>query len=214
MDISANISEIKARIPGHVTLVAVSKTQSAEALQAALDAGLRVFGENRVQEARTHWDDFRPAYPDLELRLIGHLQTNKVKDAVRLFDTIETVDSVKLADALAAEMKKQGRSLTFLVQVNIGEEAQKDGVMPGDAAALVAHCRAIGLNIAGLMCIPPAQGDPGPHFTRLAGMAKALGLSTLSMGMSGDFETAIAHGATHVRIGSLLFGARERKQAV
>ncbi|MCB1538573.1 MAG: YggS family pyridoxal phosphate-dependent enzyme [Rhodospirillales bacterium] len=211
MDVAANLTHIKARIPPGVTLVAVSKTQTAAAIQAALVAGQRVFGENRVQEAHAHWAVLRPLYPDLRLHLIGHLQTNKVRAAVSLFDVIETVDSTRLADALAREMRAQGRALPCFIQVNIGEEPQKDGVAPDAAPVLLAHCRDAGLAVAGLMCIPPAGADPAPYFRRLADMARAMGLAQLSMGMSADYEEAIKAGATHVRVGSALFGARISK---
>lgn len=206
--IDANFAAIRARIPQGVTLVAVSKMQEAPALTAALAAGQRVFGENRVQEAQAHWAALKPATPDLRLHLIGPLQTNKAADAVALFDVIETVDRPKLADALAAAMAKQGRALPCYIQVNTGAEPQKAGVAVDGADALLAHCRAVGLNVRGLMCIPPADGDPAPHFALLAGMAARMGLPDISMGMSADFELAIRHGATHVRVGSALFGAR------
>ena len=197
------------RDPSSVILTAVSKTQPDEALEAALAAGQRVFGENRVQEAQTHWAARRPAFPDLELRLIGPLQTNKAVEAVELFDVIETLDREKLAAALAAAMAKTGRRPRVLVQVNTGAEPQKAGVLPQDADALIASARDdYGLNLEGLMCIPPADDAPEPHFRLLAEIAARNGLSVLSMGMSGDYETAISNGATHVRVGSALFGER------
>lgn len=208
MNIKANIRAIQARIPPQVTLVAVAKTQSAETLQAALDAGLRVFGENRVQEAKEHWESKRAAYTDLELHLIGPLQTNKAREAVTLFDVIETVDRERLVDALAVEMDKQSRQITCYIQVNTGMEPQKGGVLPDDLDALYRYCVGKNLNITGLMCIPPADADPKAHFEMLAAAARRLNLQHLSMGMSGDYETAIAMGATHVRLGSILFGAR------
>jgi PLP dependent protein len=208
MDIKDNIAAIRAAIPDHVTLVAVSKTQPQEALQAALDAGLRVFGENRVQEAREHWLPFKAAYPDVRLHLIGHLQTNKAKDAVAFFDVIESVDSERLADALAEEMHKQDHHVPCYIQVNTGDEPQKAGVAVADVPGLLAHCKAAGLVVTGLMCIPPAGADPAPHFALLAKMAKDLNLPHVSMGMSADYRQAIAQGATHVRVGSALFGAR------
>lgn len=211
MDFKARLNDIKTRIPTGVTLVAVSKMQPQEALLAGLDAGLRVFGENRVQEAQTHWEALKPQYPDLKLHLIGPLQTNKVKDAVALFDVIETVDREKLADALADEMQRQGRSLPCFIQVNIGNEAQKSGVALDSLDALYVHCKTVGLTITGLMCIPPAERDPVPYFKRLAAEARRLALAHISMGMSGDYEAAIAQGATHVRIGSALFGTRQTK---
>lgn len=192
-----------------MVLTAVSKTQSDEALEAALAAGQRVFGENRVQEAQGHWTARRAAFPDLELRLIGPLQTNKAVEAVALFDVIETLDREKLAAALASAMQKTGRRPRVLVQVNTGAEPQKAGVLPQDADALIVSAREIhGLRVEGLMCIPPAEEAPEPHFSLLAEIAARNGLSVLSMGMSGDYETAISCGATHVRVGSALFGER------
>lgn len=197
------------RDPASVTLTAVSKTQGSEALEAALATGQRVFGENRVQEAQSHWAERRAALPDLELRLIGPLQTNKAVEAVDLFDVIETLDREKLAAALAAAMQKAGRRPRVLVQVNTGAEPQKAGVLPDEADALIAAARDVhGLSVEGLMCIPPADEAPEPHFRLLAEVAARNGLSILSMGMSGDYETAIRLGATHVRVGSALFGER------
>jgi PLP dependent protein len=197
------------RDPASVVLTAVSKTQGDAALDAALAAGQRVFGENRVQEAKAHWDERRAALPDLELRLIGPLQTNKAQDAVELFDVIETLDRERLAAALAAAAHKTGRRPRVLVQVNTGAEPQKAGVLPDDADALIAAARDVhGLTVEGLMCIPPADEDPAPHFALLAAIAARNGLSVLSMGMSGDYLTAIQAGATHVRVGSALFGER------
>jgi pyridoxal phosphate enzyme (YggS family) len=209
MDIKANIEALN--IPANVTLVAVSKMQPRETLQAAVDAGLRVFGENRVQEAHDHWADIKPRYPDLRLHLIGTLQTNKVADAIALFDVIETLDREKLADALADEMQKQGRALPCLIQVNTGREPQKGGVAPDNLDALYAYCRKLGLNITGLMCIPPADEAPVPHFKMLADAARRLNLKVLSMGMSADYPDAMACGATHVRVGSALFGQRQTR---
>lgn len=200
------------RTPGEVVLTAVTKTQPAEALEAALAAGQRVFGENRVQEAQAHWADRRDGIADLELRLIGPLQTNKAADAVALFDVIETLDRPKLADALAAAADKAGRKVRVLVQVNTGAEPQKAGSLPEDADALVAHARGKGLSVEGLMCLPPADEAPGPHFALLRKIARRNGLETLSMGMSGDYRTAIRFGATHVRLGSALFGERNRPE--
>ncbi len=195
--------------PEQVQLVAVSKTFAADDIEPLLRAGHRVFGENRVQEAQGKWPLLRANYPDVELHLIGPLQTNKVKDAVALFDVIETVDRDKLADALAKEMQRVGRQLPCFVQVNIGREEQKAGIALEETAAFVQRCRDVhGLSIVGLMCIPPAADPPGPYFAQLASFGKASGLEQLSMGMSADFETAIAMGATHVRIGSALFGSR------
>ena len=195
--------------PDHVELVAVSKTFSAEAVEPFLAAGQRVFGENRVQEAKEKWPALRERYPDLQLHLIGPLQTNKAREAVALFDVIETVDREKLAGVLAAEMDRAGRHLPVYVQVNIGREPQKAGIAPEAAVAFVARCREVhGLDVVGLMCIPPEGMPPGPYFAHLASLAAKAGLEYLSMGMSADFETAIAMGATHVRIGSALFGVR------
>jgi len=191
-----------------VTLVAVSKTVETPGLEAALGAGQRVFGENRVQEAEAKWPALIARHPDIELRLIGPLQTNKAKEAVRLFDVIETVDRARLVEALARAAQQYGRSPRVLVQVNVGREAQKAGVPPEESDALIETVRKAGLALDGLMCIPPAEGDPAPHFDLLAGIAKRNDLGVLSMGMSGDFETAIAHGATHVRVGSAIFGKR------
>ncbi|MEO1226787.1 MAG: YggS family pyridoxal phosphate-dependent enzyme [Pseudomonadota bacterium] len=197
------------RDPGSVTLVAVSKKQPLERVEAALRAGHRRFGENRVQEAEARWTGLRPTHPDLILHLIGPLQTNKVKPAVALFDVIESIDRPKLARALAREMAASGKRPRCLIQVNTGEEPQKAGVVPADLAALVELCRdALDLPIEGLMCIPPIDEAPAPHFALLAELADRHGLKTLSMGMSGDFETAIRHGATQVRVGSAVFGQR------
>ena len=196
------------RDPASVTLTAVSKTQPDEAIDAALAAGLRVFGENRVQEAQGRWTDRRATMPDLELRLIGPLQSNKAEDAVALFDVIETLDRPKLIGALASACAKIGRSPRLLVQVNTGEEEQKAGVAPRDADALIAAARAEGLAVEGLMAIPPADEEPILHFALLARIAERNGLNVLSMGMSADFEAAIRLGASHVRVGSALFGER------
>jgi pyridoxal phosphate enzyme (YggS family) len=194
-----------------ITLVAVSKQQPWARVQAVLDAGQTVFGENRVQEALQRWSDRRPG---LELRLIGPLQTNKAKEAVGLFGVIETVDRERLARALAEAMDRQGRRPRLYVQVNTGEEPQKAGVLPAQADALIAACRDVhGLEIEGLMCIPPEDEPPGPHFALLARIAARNGLGRLSMGMSADFETAVRFGATSVRVGSALFGERPRPAA-
>jgi pyridoxal phosphate enzyme (YggS family) len=192
------------------TLIAVSKTHSAEQVRPLLEAGHRVFGENRVQEALVKWPALKADCPDIELHLIGPLQTNKTREAVALFDAIHTLDRPKLADSLKAESRRDGRSPTLFVQVNTGEEPQKAGVAPKDAPALIALARDVGLPVKGLMCIPPADVEPAPHFALLAKIAKAHDLPLLSMGMSADFETAIKFGATHVRIGSALFGARNQ----
>jgi pyridoxal phosphate enzyme (YggS family) len=195
--------------PEQVTLVAVSKNFAAEAIEPFLAAGQRVFGENRVQEAKDKWPELRQRYPDLELHLIGPLQTNKAREAVALFDVIETVDREKLASILAAEMQRAGRQLPCFVQVNIGLEEQKAGIAPAETVAFVTRCRQEhGLDVVGLMCIPPDGVPPGPYFAHLAELARAAGVDRLSMGMSGDFETGIYMGATHVRVGSALFGHR------
>ena len=211
-EVRSNIARVckpARRKPEDVTLIAVSKTHEAGAIAPLIAAGQRVFGENRVQEAQAHWAERRAALPDLELRLIGPLQTNKAVEAVELFDVIETLDREKLAAALAAAMQKTGRRPHVLVQVNTGAEPQKAGVLPADADALIAAARDVhGLNVEGLMCIPPADEAPEPHFELLAKIAARSGLSVLSMGMSGDYEAAIRCGATHVRVGSALFGER------
>lgn len=206
--ISRAVSDFE-RAPGSVALVCVSKTHGQDAIRPMLDAGQRIFGENRVQEAAGKWPELRRDFPDVELRLIGPLQTNKVPDAVALFDVIETLDRPRLAAALAQAMAKTGKSPRLFVQVNTGGEAQKAGVLPADADAFIADCRANhGLAIDGLMCIPPANQQASPHFALLAQLAKRNGIAHLSMGMSADFELAIQLGATHVRIGSAIFGAR------
>ena len=197
------------RTAADVTLIAVSKTQASEAIDAALAAGLRVFGENRVQEAQGRWNDRRDRIPGLELRLIGPLQSNKAADAVALFDVIETLDRPKLADALAAAGARAGKPVRVLIQVNTGAEPQKAGVLPGETGELIEYARTAGLIVEGLMCIPPADEAPGPHFALLRKLACRHQLDVLSMGMSGDFETAIRFGATHVRVGSSLFGERK-----
>ncbi|THD57838.1 YggS family pyridoxal phosphate-dependent enzyme [Phenylobacterium sp.] len=202
----ARAAQAAGRAPGDVTLVAVSKTQPWEAVQPVLAAGQRVFGENRVQEAQSRWESDRG---EIVLHLIGPLQTNKAADAVAFFDVIETLDREKLARVLADEVQKQGRKPRLYVQVNTGEEPQKAGVIPAEADGFIAACRgAYGLEPEGLMCIPPASEPAGPHFALLGKIAARNGLSKLSMGMSGDFETAIAFGATSVRVGSAVFGAR------
>ena len=198
------------RPAGSVALVAVSKTHPGEAVAAALAAGQLLFGENRVQEAAAKFPALRPAHPDMRLHIIGGLQTNKADDAVRVADVIESLDRPKLATALAAAMRKEGRRPDLLVQVNTGDEAQKSGVPRAEADAFLRLAREeLGLPVTGLMCIPPAEGDPRPHFAWLAECAARHGLAVLSMGMSGDFEAAIAEGATHVRVGSAIFGVRE-----
>lgn len=195
--------------PQAVNLVAVSKTFPAEAIEPFLAAGQRVFGENRVQEAKDKWPGLRLAWPGVELHLIGPLQTNKAREAVALFDVIETVDRDKLAGVLAQEMGKAERRLPCFVQVNIGLEEQKAGIAPAETVAFVTRCRAVhGLDIVGLMCIPPEGQPPGPYFAQMAALGQAAGVQRLSMGMSGDFEVGIAMGATDVRVGSALFGHR------
>lgn len=217
--IAENIAAIRTRIrkaaleagrdPSLARLVAVSKTQPAGNIRAALEAGQRLFGENRVQEAQARWQELRAEHPGLRLHLIGPLQTNKAKEAVALFDCIETLDRARLAEALAREMEKQGRRVPCLIQVNTGEEPQKAGVLPADLAALLAHARGqCGLEVGGLMCIPPADEPPALHFAFLAKLARAHGLADLSMGMSADYERAAALGATYVRVGTALFGDR------
>lgn len=197
------------RDPADVALVAVSKQQAWEAIAPVLAAGQRLFGENRVQEAGARWAEPRQTIPDLELRLIGPLQTNKAEDAVALFDVIETLDRPSLATALAKARDKVGRSPRLYVQVNTGEEPQKAGVIPAEADAFIAAIRREqGFDIEGLMCIPPAGEPAGPHFALLREIARRNGVERLSMGMSGDFETAIRFGATSVRVGSAVFGAR------
>ncbi len=216
--IAARLASVRARIdaaarvagraPGSIALVAIAKTFGADAVEAALAAGQRVFGENRVQEAQAKYPALRAGHPDLELHLVGPLQTNKVRDAVALFDVIQTVDRPKLAEALAKEFTRAGRAPRLFVQVNTGEEAQKAGVAPPEVDAFVEYCRTLGLAIEGLMCIPPADEEPAPHFALLREIAMRNRVAGLSMGMSGDFETAIRLGATHVRVGSAIFGAR------
>ncbi len=201
-------AEAAGRDPAAVSLTAVSKQQPWPAVEGVLEAGQRVFGENRVQEAMERWAERRA---EIELHLIGPLQTNKAADAVAFFDVIETIDRERIAERLAAEIARQGRTPRLLIQVNTGEEPNKSGVAPRDADAFIQLCRdRHGLAIEGLMCIPPADEPPGPHFALLAKIALRNGLSALSMGMSGDFETAIRHGATSVRVGSALFGDRHR----
>jgi PLP dependent protein len=197
------------RSPDDVKLIAVSKTFEAPAILPVLRAGHRIFGENRVQEAKAKWRALKAEFTDVELHLIGPLQSNKAKEAVELFDVIHSIDRPKIAHAVAAEMQRQGRWLAIFVQVNTGEESQKAGVTPKDAAGLVALCRdELRLDVAGLMCIPPLEEQAAVHFAFLAKLAGELGLKGLSMGMSDDFETAISFGATHVRVGSAIFGSR------
>ena len=197
------------RPAGSVTLVAVSKTFDADAIRPVIAAGQRVFGENRVQEAQGKWPALKVETPDIELHLIGPLQSNKAREAVALFDVIETVDRDKIAAALAEEVRRAGRSPRFLVQVNTGLEEQKAGIDPREVVAFVTRCREVhGLAISGLMCIPPVEDAPGPHFALLAKLAREAGVVELSMGMSSDYEIAIGLGATHVRVGSAIFGTR------
>ncbi len=221
VDVAQNLATVRSEVaaacaaagrdPAAVTLVAVSKTFGAAAVEQALSAGQRVFGENRVQEAKAKWPALKQAWPDVELHLIGPLQSNKVRDAMALFDAIHSVDRPSLCEALAKEVARLGRQPLLLVQVNTGAEPQKAGVLPENADAFLAACReTYGLTISGLMCIPPVEEAPAPHFALLAKIAARNGLTLLSMGMSADFTEAIAFGATHVRVGSAIFGARPR----
>ena len=196
------------RAPGSVTLIAVSKVQPPERVEAVLQQGQRVFGENRVQEAQGRWPDFQARFAGVSLHLIGPLQTNKARAAVEMFDAIHSVDRPKLAQTLARLAQERGASPDLFIQVNTGAEPQKAGILPPDVDSLVAEARAMDLPVRGLMCIPPVDADPAPHFAMLREMAERNGLSGLSMGMSDDFETAVAHGATHVRVGSAIFGSR------
>jgi pyridoxal phosphate enzyme (YggS family) len=220
--VAGNLGAVRARIaaaaaavgrdPAAVALVAVSKAQPEERVLAALAAGQRIFGENYVQEAKARWPALRARHPDLVLHMIGPIQTNKARDVVALFDVIETVDRPKLARVLAAEMARQGRRPACFVQVNTGEEPQKAGVMPAGADAFIAECRRLELPVAGLMAIPPEDEEPSLHFALLADIAARNGLGQLSMGMSADYEIAVQFGATHVRVGSAIFGARPQKR--
>ena len=216
---SAGLEQVRAEIakavreadrdPAGITLVAVSKTFEADAIEPVIAGGQRVFGENRVQEAKRKWPALRERHAGIELHLIGPLQSNKAKEAVALFDAIHSVDRESLCDALAKEIEKQGRTPRLFVQINTGAEPQKAGVLPEEADAFLAAARErYGLSISGLMCIPPVDELPGPHFALTATIAKRNGLALLSMGMSADFATAIAFGATHVRVGSAIFGSR------
>ena len=206
----AAASEAAGRPRDAVALVAVSKMHADDAILPVIEAGQRVFGENKVQEAKAKWPALKQRFPDIELRLIGPLQSNKAGDAVALFDVIESVDREKIAREIAKEAGKQNRMPRLYVQVNTGEEPQKAGIAPTEAAAFVARCLSEhGLAIEGLMCIPPAGESPGPHFALLAKIAEEAGVEKLSMGMSGDYETAIAFGATSVRVGSAIFGERD-----
>lgn len=197
------------RDPAAITLIAVSKTFDGAAIRPVLAAGQRVFGENRVQEAKSKWPELKAEFTGVELHLIGPLQSNKARDAVALFDVIHTVDRPKIANAIAEEMARQDRRLKLFIEVNTGGETQKAGVSPGETADLLRHCREdLKLEIAGLMCIPPHDEAPAVHFALLAKLAKDLGLPKLSMGMSADYEAAVNLGATHVRVGSAIFGSR------
>lgn len=219
MSVEERLQDVKARIgkverlskrpAGSVTLVAVSKTFDVQDIRPVISAGQRIFGENRVQESQGKWPELKAETPDIELHLIGPLQSNKAADAVALFDVIETVDREKIARALADEIRKQGKAPKLYVQVNTGLEPQKAGIEPKQTVAFVELCRKeLGLSIEGLMCIPPAEENPGPHFALLAKLARECGVEKLSMGMSGDFETAVEFGATSVRVGSAIFGSR------
>jgi pyridoxal phosphate enzyme (YggS family) len=211
-DVKTRIAEAErecGRQPGGVELIAVSKTFDADAIRPVLEAGQRVFGENRVQEAQGKWPGLKEIFPDIELHLIGPLQSNKTKEAVALFDVIQTVDREKIARAVAREMEKQDKTVRLYVEVNTGMEPQKAGIVPDDCAAFLTLCREeLGLEIEGLMCIPPFDENPGPHFALLRKLAEENGIEKLSMGMSGDFETAIGFGATSVRVGTAIFGVR------
>jgi pyridoxal phosphate enzyme (YggS family) len=207
-EIAAACAEAK-RDPASVTLIAVSKTFAAEAIAPVIVAGQRVFGENRVQEAKAKWPALREAHAGLELHLIGPLQSNKAKEAVALFEAIHSVDRPSIVEALAKEIAKQGKRPLLFVEINTGAEPQKAGVLPEDADAFIKTCREThGLDVAGLMCIPPLEEAPAPHFALTAKIAARNGLKLLSMGMSADFVTAIAFGATHVRVGTAIFGGR------
>lgn len=219
VDVAANLARVEAQIraaeaaagraPGAAALVAISKAHPQESARAALAAGHRVFGENRVQEAMSKWPALRDEFSPLTLHLVGPLQTNKARDAVALFDVIETLDRPRLAHALAREMERSGRRPGCFIEVNTGEEPQKAGVLPTETDAFIATCRDdCGLPVAGLMCIPPLDEEPAMHFALLARIARRNGLDGLSMGMSADYETAVRFGATHVRVGTAIFGAR------
>jgi pyridoxal phosphate enzyme (YggS family) len=210
-EVRSNIARVckpARREPADVTLIAVSKTHDADAIQPLIDAGQRVFGENRVQEAQAKWPELRAAHPDIELHLIGQLQSNKAEEAVALFDYIHALDRPSLLTALAKAMDKVGRRVPCFVQVNIGDETQKGGCPISELPAFLEAVRASGIPLAGLMCIPPADTEAAPFFALLAKLAADHGLTGLSMGMSGDYETAVMLGATHVRVGTALFGTR------
>lgn len=211
-EVRARIAEAEreaGRAAGSVELIAVSKTFDAEAIRPVVDAGQRVFGENRVQEAQGKWPGLKEDFPDIQLHLIGPLQSNKTREAVALFDVIQTVDREKIARAIAGEMEKQRKTVRLYVEVNTGMEPQKAGIAPDDCSSFLKMCREeLGLEIEGLMCIPPFDEIPGPHFALLRKLAEENGIAKLSMGMSGDFETAIGFGATSVRVGTAIFGVR------
>ena len=193
-------------------LVAVTKTWGPDAIRPVLEAGHRLFGENRDQEAQGKWPELKALFPDVRLHMIGHLQSNKAADAVALFDAIETVDRPKLAQAISREQARQGRRIDCFVQVNTGGEPQKSGVAPGETEAFVRYCRDLGLSVTGLMCLPPVDREPAPHFALLAKLARGQALPCLSMGMSADYAAAIEQGATHVRIGTAIFGPRTARR--
>ena len=217
-DIAANLQQVTSNITtaaqrahrpaDHIQLVAVSKTFGPDIIAKALQAGHRCFGENRVQESQVKWPAFKKQFSGIELHLIGPLQTNKVRDAVALFDVIQTVDRLKLARALGAEMNKQGRCFPVYIQVNTGLEEQKAGILPEEADTFIEECLNLGLDVKGLMCIPPIDDEPGVHFGFLRAIAQRNGIKNLSMGMSSDYEIAVAMGATSVRVGSAIFGQR------
>ena len=204
----ARAAALAGRDANEIELIAISKTHPVEAITPLIEAGQRSFGENRVQEAQAKWPALKAAHPDLRLHLVGQLQSNKATDAVALFDAIHSLDRPSLAEALSKAIDKEGRAPTLFVQVNIGEEEQKGGCAIAHVPALLNQCRDLGLTIAGLMCVPPADTEPAPYFALLAKLARANGLDQLSMGMSGDYETAAMLGATCVRVGTALFGAR------
>jgi len=208
MTIAQTLTQLRGSIPSHVTLVAVSKTVEEARLREALAAGQRVFGENYVQEAKAKWPALKAEFPDIQLHLIGHLQSNKAEDAVRLFDRIDTLDRVSLAQALAKAMQKQARKVPCLIEVNIGNEPQKGGCAIDELPALIDFARGLSVELLGLMAIPPEGQDPKPYFEKLASLAKEYKLRVISMGMSSDYEAAIACGATEVRVGSAIFGHR------
>nr|WP_321455210.1 YggS family pyridoxal phosphate-dependent enzyme [uncultured Cohaesibacter sp.] len=222
MSISSHLAEVQQAIAdcekeagredGSVTLIAVSKTFDAETIDKALVAGQRIFGENKVQEAKSKWPQLREKFEDVELHLIGPLQSNKAKDAVALFDVIHTIDRKKIARAIRVEMEKQSKKLDLFIQINTGAEPQKAGILPDEADDFIGFCQVeLGLNIRGLMCIPPFDEDPKPHFKMLRKIAKRNDIRELSMGMSSDYREAIKQGATYVRVGSAIFGTRKKK---